>query len=233
MKFVFVRHGHAVSAVSGAHHDRTRELSSKGTAQVRSIGEQFGTRFSGSLKPAAVFTSPLPRTIKTAEVLVGGVERLEHVPMFCLPSLFYHPDLAKHDKANALFERLRYRPLREYVAEPDGPLMLEIGHNAATQIRSLWDSLEKSGDVLIVGHAVALPAVIRSFMPTTELMEEALDLNLGEADCVVWHTNPGILEPISPKLKQGEGEPVRHADEHVLSRSPDGVVLKPGAPGHG
>lgn len=174
---IIQRHGNAARA----EKDLDRMLSDKGREQAQLMQEKLIGR---GLAPAHLtLSSPAPRAIDT----VGqDCIKLDVLYPVGLPNL------------DALFSKLGYAPLRTYLEQDTTGEIMDWAERA---LKAMNEETEKHADgVVRVGcHAVVSNAlalvIIGDRNPAAR--EQILDLNLGEACCIVIRSDRTveILEP--------------------------------------
>jgi hypothetical protein len=173
-RIAFIRHGQTSAAADGI--DFNRQLSDLGISQARQAGTSYGR--SDLLSPLfpLVMVSPAPRTIDTAKhFLEAAVATATDaiVPEIVPVDIAY--DGTMQAGGSALFQRIGYRPLRDYLESPDANdretarrLMGQYAHNIAEAIvrtaamaapaRSTSTKETPPSTLLFFGHAVYLPS---------------------------------------------------------------------------
>lgn len=178
IQILLVRHGQA-KVVNEGDPEESRVLTQTGREQAKNLARRLGENFDVD----HVITSGLIRTRQTAEEIVGapGVKTAE------LGALYQLPDEEARQQCLQMFLELKYSPLGTYLAHEHGQTVRRFGEVGA---RALIDEIIDSGNndqhrkVMVVGHAVLLPAILMSLCPETRLAESMLSINLAECQAV-------------------------------------------------
>lgn len=150
MMILLLRHGHAIDETPGLG-DSARALSGKGRKVTRKVARWLARRAS-KLRPTEIWTSPLVRSVQTAEIAAEALGLLDEVTVFS--------ELQPGANADDLM-----RKLAEH--RGTGPLML-VGHEPdlsaiAAQLlgERSYAGLKKSGIIAIEweGHGPGKIAV--------------------------------------------------------------------------
>lgn len=182
-RVAFLRHGNAPSLEGGGGGtDFDRQLSELGKAQAKSSGETFGRE----LSPYQVLASNSPRTVDTARIFLdaAGATSTTVRPE---PILY---DGTMQPGGSDLFLRIGYSSLRTYVYNPDKQdrslaRRLVGGYAGEVINRMLKVALESSPEernstLLMVGHALYLPAATLGVATTAGCSQEDQDLILDD-----------------------------------------------------
>ena len=166
----FLRHAKADLGDS----DLTRDLDEVGRDQVKARWKQLeGTTFD------LVVSSIAPRAFSTA----GKVGDVDYNKIQALPEMYWDIESDIGRAIDIMFETLKYAPLSEYLKHKLGSLVRVHAEGA-------WSAFEKIAktshaiNILIVGHAVLLPAMaIVPMAVSTDgvFIEKIKNLALGEA----------------------------------------------------
>jgi len=197
-RLLFLRHGKTGPAPKGGV-DFDRQLVDEGKDQARISGSVFGR----TLKPfyPIALVSPAPRTVETAELFLessgcdGGSTSL--LPI----SILY--DGTMQPKGSAIFQKLGYAPLRDYIQNEDDTILEDskqvLGEYASNVVEAAIKALQgnqssrndkrdmmESSTLLIVGHAIYLPAAALAFASLTcekdDMVDVIMDRNTAEAE---------------------------------------------------
>ena len=178
-KFVFIRHGNAMTPVAG-QDDKNRPLSPLGLTQALNRGQKIGLIGKGPN-----FHSPARRTKETGQLAVAHLRNGSGSELTPIPELFSIPDSGDDEKLAALFAKLKYSSLAEYYRH-DTPLMERCAKAGADGIRrelNRWqEQQEKMAEsVVVFGHAVILQAIAVAMFPDADYRVLG-ELILGEAE---------------------------------------------------
>lgn len=184
-RVAFLRHGNAPSLEGrgGGGTDFDRQLSELGKSQAKSSGETFGRELSLYQQ---VLASNSPRTVDTAHIFLdaAGATSTTVRPEPILYNGTMQPG------GSDLFSRIGYSPLRTYVYNPDEQdrslaQRLVGGYVEEVMNRMLKVALESSPEernstLLLVGHAIYLPAATLGIATTAGCSQEDQDLILDD-----------------------------------------------------
>ncbi|MEK7551912.1 MAG: histidine phosphatase family protein [Patescibacteria group bacterium] len=174
LRITFLRHGNTVKT-AGDH--RTHVLSDTGRAQAMARREQLGNpQFD------LICHSGLARTEETARI-VAGLAAEE--PTVEVDGLFYDAAFPGAQALDAAFKKLGYATLDAYYREGpgvSGPIAT-LACIAAERIDELIES-DAPTRMLVVGHAVLLPASCLAFTEGADEVEKRifLEANIGECE---------------------------------------------------
>ena len=121
MKLILVRHAEAVAkGENGSTRDFDRPLTDQGREQAQKLADALAAH---GVRPAAVVTSPLVRTMQTAEPLLALLAGEPHQPVSCS---FLAPDY--------------YRPkkLSKFLTGLGGDVLCVVGHNPTLSEYAAW-----------------------------------------------------------------------------------------------
>jgi broad specificity phosphatase PhoE len=183
-RLAFLRHG-ATAKSQGVDFDR--KLTDQGRKQAKEAGSSFGKE----LLPyhPRLFVSPAPRTVETAELFLqsAGIA-LDLVNMIKDPILY---DGTMQPAGSKLFQKIGYAPLNDYLnAEDDEDrkaareVLGAYAHNVteviakSTMKDSCSVSLSQNSTLLMVGHAIYLPAVALGIASLLDCDEDSKQLIL-------------------------------------------------------
>jgi phosphohistidine phosphatase SixA len=189
----FLRHGKtSPKPESGSDFDRV--LTEDGRRQARDAGLSFGK----DLKPFyhKILVSPAPRTKDTASIFLSssGVAE-DSVGLIPVQHLY---DGTMQPGGPPLFQKIGYAPLRDYL-EATGEQDREtsrrlLGSYAEGAVESIMNALDspdedQSTTLLVVGHAVYLPAAAFYVAALAKCDEASMDVllstNTREAEAYV------------------------------------------------
>jgi len=169
-----LRHCNASPAADKSHEaDMARAPSEKGFAQITARRNQLGVIFD------KVFSSPAVRCMQTASgVASTPVTKVTQLISLC----FEEPTTPVGCAFDALFHQLGYAPLISYLVSKHGYLVREHGESAWQALMNDLDGSQKN--VLVVGHAVLLPAMVFSQLHDVRspMANALLNCNLGECE---------------------------------------------------
>lgn len=171
-----LRHGQTAPKVG---HDFDRVLTDTGRDQARQAGNVFLPR----LQPlfATALVSPAPRTMETAQLVLQNYSTVTIEP---IASLY---DGTMQPEGGPLFRALGYAPLDDYVNHADPELRTTarqlLGQYAADSMRAIVnvlsntesaDTTARNQTVLLVGHAVYLPAIAWGLAVVSNIAPDAI-----------------------------------------------------------
>lgn len=164
MDVTLIRHGNT----SKAANDLDRQLTEAGVKQAMDRRKTFSREFDLVLSSTAV------RARDTAAIIAN----VEATKVLTLEELYLPKDPGDKKAIDDMFAKLLYAPLRAYRDADVTGALFRYGENGAKIIR---DAIENAGadNVLIVGHAVLLNAIVAYVVGETDLV---LDTSLGEAE---------------------------------------------------
>ena len=226
-EIAFLRHGntHPIPE-NGVDFDRA--LTDIGRKQAKQAASSFGN----ALKPfyPSVLVSPAPRTMETAKIFLEAAgcfniddkDEIDQVHLSPIQSLYAG---AMQPQADPLFEKLGYAPLRDYLDdqmdEADKITARAcLGAYAQSLVESILDVL--NGDaakadelaaaerpvtrrtLLVVGHAIYLPAAALGIASITNCDKDSLDLILS--------TNTKEAEGYLINLEQAKAQCLRRPE---------------------
>ena len=187
-KVGFLRHGKTgPTPENGADFDR--QLTEEGREQATAAGQAFGK----SLLPfhSTLLASPAPRTMDTAKLFLDSSGGLENIRIEPVQWLY---DGAMQPEGSALFRKLGYAPLDDYVNSADKDdresSRKVLGSYAYSAMRSILETLlaaeresaegeNTGGKILwVVGHAIYLPSVALQVALLANCDESSTDLIL-------------------------------------------------------
>ena len=213
-RLFFLRHGKTGPAPKGGV-DFDRQLVDEGKNQARKSGSVFGQ----TLKPfyPIALVSPAPRTAETAELFLeasgsgGGSTFLLPVPILY--------DGTMQPKGKGPFQKLGYSPLRDYIQNEDDQLREDsrqvLGEYASNVVEATIDALiqdnqsdsrvvKESSTLLIVGHAIYLPAAALAFASLIcekdDMLDVIMDRNTAEAEGYLLDVRKKRIEYLSRDL---------------------------------
>lgn len=201
-KVTFLRHANAVPAANGTHEaELARHLSDKGREQCFKRGGQLTTLYAPWTKFAKVGSSPAERAVQTAVIVSGGMPRemIELIEGLGLKSSDEDPNWAA---VNAAFARLGYADLGTYLRDEEaGEALNVISWNMASAFAHFTEQVKDGDHLLVVSHAVMLPAMLTKFVHDDMPMRVLLDLSLSEAGGLIATFDNGrivALEELPP-----------------------------------
>lgn len=174
-KIFFVRHGKAGPAPEGKG-DIDRPLNEKGHNQALDRREELdGIDFD------LVISSPALRARETAVRVAAAADG----DVIVAQSLY--PDPTDNDLGTRLdklfgLPHLGYVPVSAYLKEKDGDVLTDWAAVARHEVLALIEKHGSPKNVLIAGHAVAIPALAMAIAEDTELPDEIAEINLGECE---------------------------------------------------
>lgn len=164
----FLRHGKTAPS-PGVDFDRV--LNEEGRNQAKQASLAFGRKLC-PLFPS-VLVSPAPRTVETAEIFLSHLPTTGRVDLARFDALY---DGSMTPKGSVLFKKLGYAPLRDYLENENDAdradsqevlgayahyfldAMVDAVLTTASRTSSGDVSIEKGSTILMVGHAIYLPA---------------------------------------------------------------------------
>lgn len=187
-KLLFLRHGRTGPSTTGVDFDRL--LTDEGRDQAKTSGSLFGSNLNPFFPCALV--SSAPRTVETAQLFLEAANAHGTVKVNPVDTLY---DGTMQPKGSAIFRKLGYAPLRDYLQSDDDDILADsqqvLGSYARNAVHALMDVLgrEPAGDggsstLLVVGHAIYLPAAvlaIASLLGADET-DVVMDTNTTEAE---------------------------------------------------
>lgn len=193
-KIAFLRHGKTAAPIDGV--DFNRMLTKEGKEQSKEAGRVFRSKIM-PLFPIVV-ASPSPRTMETAQLFINEIDSNNDFINIVPLQIIY--DGTMQPGGNAIFKKLGYASLLEYLHNQSdmvdrvkaqdllGNYFLDVTH----AIMNLFDSLDsatpvkKDSTLLVVGHAIYLPAVAFGIAKLLRSDNESIDVVLksitGEAE---------------------------------------------------
>lgn len=161
-KICFLRHGKTAKAKDGV--DFNRLLTDEGRQQSKEAGVSFGN----NLKPFYPLTlvSPAPRTMETADIFLQAAGAKESTTLSSDQRIY---DGTIQPNGSELFQKLAYATLRDYLDCTDitdrQDARVVLGAYAHTIVKALIHAIdlpsppvEEDSTLMIVGHAIYLPA---------------------------------------------------------------------------
>jgi broad specificity phosphatase PhoE len=160
-RIAFLRHGKTGSSTTGKDFDRL--LTPEGQEQAREAGRVFG----GELMPifSPVLASSASRTVETANLFFESCGAKDLVELKIAQDLY---DGTMQPKGSALFRKISYAPLREYIENEDerdrADAQSVLGAYAHSAVDIIMDTAmqsrpsERPGTLCVVAHAIYLPA---------------------------------------------------------------------------
>ena len=170
-KIFFLRHGQTAKSETGVDFDRY--LTDIGREQSRIAGESFGKNTLLPFYPK-VLVSPAPRTVETAELFlkaaIGDDDSYQNnMNLVPIQDLY---DKTMQPAGSKLFAKIGYAPLNAYLNacdEHDRAVARDLlGKYAGATIDAIHRTLSgdlqaaplRSSTLLVVGHAIYLPAAV-------------------------------------------------------------------------
>jgi hypothetical protein len=189
----FLRHGKTAPKPVGGH-DFDRLLTDEGRKQAEEAGLSFGR----DLKPfySALIVSPAPRTMETADLFLATAQARD-CTLKPVKSIY---DGTMQPKGSALFQKIGYAPLRDYLDSKDAEdrdlSRNLLGMYADTVVKVMSETVAESSSGTIpreagttlwmVGHAIYLPAAalgVASIVGSSDSgIETILSSNTREAE---------------------------------------------------
>ena len=191
-RIAFLRHGRTGPAEDGV--DFNRLLTDEGRGQAKISGASFGR---DTLPPyfPIVLLSPAPRTVETAEIFLRAAKARDSVQLKPVPEAY---DGTMQPEGSALFKKIGYAPLAEYVDNPNDAddrraaqrVLGEYAYNvvdvmykvAAEQQQQQGSVANGSGSadstLLFVGHAIYLSAAALGVASLARCDEESQEMIL-------------------------------------------------------
>jgi broad specificity phosphatase PhoE len=184
-RIAFLRHGNAPSVEGAVDFDRL--LTEKGREQAEEAGRSFGKR----LKPffPLVLVSSSPRTVSTAQNFLEAADAVNSATIRKEAILY---DGTMQPGGSALFRRIGYTALRDYINsnnEEDRALSRRLvggyAHNVMQTMMTVVQETQPphpagQSTMLIVGHALYLPAVVLGVASMAGCSQKDQDLILDD-----------------------------------------------------
>lgn len=163
----FVRHAKA----DPAKIDSQRMLSEKGREQAAALREKLGAPVFD-----LVLASSAQRTMSTAAIVAG----CEEGQVFPVDLMYPDPEKPEGKPLDKLFNELGYAPLTTYFTHLGGYLVRQHGKEVWKLLQGMIGDAE---NVLVVGHAVLLPAAAFIGTEWRESIAYLIsELNMGECE---------------------------------------------------
>lgn len=159
----FLRHGQTGPSTTGKDFDRL--LTPDGQEQSRTAGQQFANELKPLFSP--VLVSSAPRVVETVQLFLEGSDLKESVDMKMVDALY---DGSIQPKGSALFAKIGYAPLRDYLETEDESdredarsVLGAYAHAAVDAIMEAASSASptpEASTLCLAAHAVYLPAAV-------------------------------------------------------------------------
>lgn len=177
VRFVFARNGQTDEEQS----DPGRSINSVGIDQALNLGQALSSVFFD-----LALVSPTKRNLQTADIVLNGAE----TELLTLNSLLNHPDDAVNNDIVEMYRSLGLSSLRAYLTHEKAASLKKFADHAAQEIENeiaLRADEAYPFDVLILGNAVLMNAIITAMFPT--LTAHMLDYIFPECGAVMVSDN--------------------------------------------
>jgi Histidine phosphatase superfamily (branch 1) len=194
-RVALVRHGKTSPAPEGGT-DFDRVLTTEGRQQASNAGAAYGVELKPYFVP--VLVSPSPRTIETADLFFAAAGTASDIS-YASPRPLY--DGVMQPKGSALFRKIGYAPLRDYLEcedEEDRMAARDVlGSYARTVTQLMLDTVQQAttcdvdvaassnakaanntSTLCFIGHAIYLPSVALQVATLAGCDKQSLDLIL-------------------------------------------------------
>ncbi len=175
-------------ANTGKHEDDDkRQITELGGRQAQERHRILGGSTGQDIRFDLVLISPKLRCEQTAQIVIGNEALLAEggtTPIIKMPELIYAGGAM--DKAiDDLFAKYKYAPLTQYMADERGKYLIPAyGILAAQAVLGQIALHPEAKNVLIVGHAICLPAIFWALTQNAYAKEQALAVDLEECGCL-------------------------------------------------
>ena len=171
-KIAFLRHGNTAPSLTV---DFDRVLTPLGKSQSMDAGKKFGKQLCWPLHHN-IYSSPAPRACETAKLFLASTKQAFSGPVFtgsmkdnheikCIQKLY---DGTMQPEGSELFKKHGYAPLGQYLKDEDDTIVAQkilgdYAYDVVDVIRKEFEYAtrnhsERGTTLLIVGHAIYLPA---------------------------------------------------------------------------
>ncbi|CAB9506009.1 expressed unknown protein [Seminavis robusta] len=176
-KLAFLRHGKTGPKPDGGI-DFDRFLTDLGQNQAKEAGSSFGRQLAPFYSQALV--SPAPRTVETAELFLESANQKCHIQT---SQVLY--DGTMQPEGSVLFQKIGYAPLSDYVDSEDqndrAVSRKVLGEYSSAAIDAISETLktgagqQEDSTLLVVGHAIYLPAAALGVASLVDCQPEGLE----------------------------------------------------------